>query len=325
MIDIPAKQVPPIKYSMVKNKNIIITTQGGLGDQVCSEPAIRYAFNIFNGYEISLITSFPELFFHLPFKNIWHKSDPELLNIAENEDNWLVLHCYAPTNSLTSNFIEHAFIQPVEYACLSAYQRQIPIINRQIKLSRSWDESRGEKRKIVIHPGKGWESKTFPVEWWQSVADHLGRIYPNDLVIIGNNINQNQGTVDIKAPKYSLDLRNKLTLNELASILHDADLVITNDSAPLHMATTGDACILFIASCKHPDYLKHWRKGIFGWRMFNLEKTGLWDYNNECPIREKPYLIDQMDEEIMKQVLPPVYEVIDTAVYCIKDIMGKRK
>lgn len=310
MVDVPAKNIPTFRYQIAQKngiKQIMMTTWGGLGDQVCAEPTLRYAFELFPDYEISLLTSFPELFHHLPFKRIIDNKSEEAKSL--NDEEWLVIHTYHPKHSMTQDFLLHHYTQCVDFSSLCAFQRQLPINQRQIMLFGG-GESVIEDVNIVIHPGRHWQSKTFPKWWWDEVIKRLSRIY-SKVVIIGKDIDENTGTVDVEVPENCIDLRNKLSLLQLVSILKNCKVVLTNDSAPLHIASAGIAQILYVATCKDSEYLTHWRFGEFGWGMQNLSQDGLWLHQNTCPIRDEPLTIDTMPEKLLKDCLPSPNYVIE--------------
>jgi len=302
-IAVPPRQIPPFRYKIAMDagiKQIMMTTWGGLGDQVCGEPALRYAFKLFPDYEISLLTSFPELFTHLPFKRIYSKNEAPTLN----DEDWLVLHTNHPHENMARDFITHHFTQCVDFSTLCAFQRQIPIKDRHVQVARG---DKGpvpiNQTRIVLHPGRHWQSKTFPKAWWDELLRRVCDSH-SGVAIVGKDVDEHTGTVDVEVPRNCLDLRNQLSLVELSTVLQDARLVMTNDSAPLHIAAAGDAHILFVATCKEPDHLLHWRHGKFGWRMKNLGLDGLWNHQSSCPIREEPLTIDVMPQGVLERSLP---------------------
>ena len=301
MVDVPAKQIPTFRYHIAKMagvKQIMLTTWGGLGDQVCGEPAARYAFELFPKHEISLITTFPELFSHLPFKKIYSKAEMASLS----EDEWLVLHTNPSHENMARDFLLHHYTQCVDFSTLCAFQRQIPIASRQIVLP-TCEIDHSLHGAIVIHPGRHWQSKTFPSAWWSEVIKCVSQNSEN-VVVVGKDVDSETGTVDVTIPGNVTDLRNKLSLLELSSVLQSAKVVITNDSAPLHIASAGDAMILYVATCKADEYLTHWRKGQFGFKMKNLGLTKPWEFQHSTPIRETPLAIDQIPEGILLDCLP---------------------
>ena len=313
MIDVPAIQVPPFKYDIAMKsgiKKVLMTTWGGIGDQVVAEPTLRYSFKLFKEYEISLLTSFPELFTHLPFKRVYHKSESKNIN----EDEFMVIHTNPPHNNLARDFVTHHFTQVVDFCSLCAFARQLPIRDREICLVG--DEMDLLKRDyVVIHPGRHWQSKTFPKKWWDEVIQTIVQAHFK-VLIVGADTREECGTVDVDAT-HCLDLRNKLSLKESTTVLKRARVVITNDSSPLHIAAAGPAHILLIASCKEPDHLFHWREGKFGWRMKNLGLDGLWNYLDSCPARTTDFRIDTMPEKLLNDLLPSPASVKEEVINCI--------
>ena len=319
LVQVPAKQVPPYRYAIAKEreiKQIMMTTWGGLGDQVCGEPALRYAFKLFQGYEISLLSSFPELFQHLPFECRYHKSFAANLN----DQDWLVIHTNPSQFTMSRDFVNHHFTQVVDFSTICAFQRQLPIVDRTVQLAKS-DWHTKNDFPILIHPGRHWSSKTFPKAWWEQVIAKLAARFPGKIAIIGKDIDRETGTVDVALPVGVVtDLRNKLDLLDLSSACQAAKVVITNDSSPLHIAAAGDATILFIASCKEADHLMHWRmnqwtrKVEFGHKMKNLGRDGLWNHQSSIPIRDTDFRIDIMDESLMEKILPDSSVVVDEVI-----------
>lgn len=284
--EVRAKDIPSLRYQIAKKsgiRKILMVGRGGIGDHVVAEPSFRYAFRLFpEEYEISAMSSFPELFSHLPFRDVYSPGHSSII-----EDDWLIIHTY-PKSGLAHDFLSHNFIHPVDFCSLTAFQRQLPIRDRVIYLDGGTSSliglDRSLQNRIVVHPGRGWPSKTFPKQWWDKVLEGLCDVYDN-VVVIGRDT-ETGGTVDVEIPKNCLDLRNELSTVALISILKDAKTVITNDSAPLHIAAAGHARILFLASCKDADYLYHWRAPGFGWNMMNLANHRVFATDETTPIRD---------------------------------------
>lgn len=301
---VPLREIPSLRYGLAQSagvKRVMMTTWGGLGDQVVAEPTLRYAFKLFKGHEISLLTSFPDLFDHLPFKKIYAKNEVAVLN----PDDWLVLHTNAEHGSVTRDFLSHNFTQAVDFCSLSAFQRQLPVMDRRIMLQAGTD-IRLPRHRIVVHPGRHWPSKTFPREWWSLVLHWLAKDCPVEVLLVGRDVDAETGTVDVEVPANCIDLRNKLSLKGLITVLKHAAVVVTNDSAPLHVAACGEAFIHFVASCKRQDYLFHHRgpEGRLGWRMEALNHDGIWNHVDECPSRSQSLEIDALPPGVMDDLLP---------------------
>jgi hypothetical protein len=95
----------------------------------------------------------------------------------------------------------------------------------------------------------------------------------------------------------------------MIGILRSARLVITNDSAPLHIAATGKAFIGFVATAKHQDYIHHWRRNENGeaqwaWRMKHYNRGGIWGDMCIMPNKIEDTSVDKCTADQMKRWLP---------------------
>lgn len=320
----PANQIPSFRVGRASErgvlKNVLLENWGGIGDLVCAEPTLRYCLETFKDVDFSLITFNKELFGHLPFKEVFdiEKDKPDL-------DKYLKLSTIRPTNDLQWEFMSHMVVNCIDYPSLSVLRGMIPIENKPIKLSPSHEDFKKVEvflrpsPSVVVHPGKHWPSKTFPKDWWDEVLDALvGKgLMP---IIIGADLNDNRSTVDVDT-RNCLDLRGKLSLMESTALLQRADLLLTNDSAPLHLAASGPAWIGYFATVKHPDFITHWRgpNCEFGWKMKNLSRGGLWQTTSMLPNTTEEIVLDQVDEGQLRKWLPaPNY----VAQWVIKRILA---
>lgn len=164
---------------------------------------------------------------------------------------------------------------------------------------------------VAIHPGKHWQSKTFPKDFWDRVIIGLKNRGLTPL-IIGANADDNRGTVDVDTAG-CIDLRNRLSITESIWLLHRTAVLLTNDSAPMHMAASGNSYIGFVATCKHPDMITHWRKGQWQWRERNFGKGGIWDTVDYCPNKAEKVEVEFVEPKLLESWLPNPYEMADWA------------
>jgi len=309
----PADLIPSFRVSQAFKKGtqskFLITTWGGLGDQACAEPTLRFALENFKETEISLCSQHPELFTHLNFKEVIPWS--EINNVREN---YLVFDTIVPPSHLLWQFFSHCVTHCVDFASMCAFRTQLPVADRCLQLPDyelpevvkgiDWDKA------VMIHPGRHWRSKTFPKTWWdRTIAAVQARGFQP--VIIGKETDDNRGTVDVHVAEGVLDLREKLSLKDLVVVLKSAKYVLSNDSSPIHIAAAGSAHIFFIASCKHPDYITHWRNGEWGWRMKNLGLDGIWNYINQNPSVDQEVSVEKLPDGVMEKLLPEPSSVAD--------------
>jgi hypothetical protein len=311
---IPAAEIPSYRTTkaleMGTENDWLVTITGGLGDRICAEPTLRYILNNMPDIRLSIQTDTPELFSHLDFYRVFAGNE----TIATSK----YYHCQNvyPDKSLAWEFYSHAITHPVDYTSLAILRMQLPVAYRQIQLPMLMAESDlaheaslYHNETIIVHPGKHWPSKTLPKDYWQQVIDDLKHDFR--VVLVGKKIDDNVGYVDVSG-KDTLDLRDRLSLNDFLYVVFNASFVLTNDSAPIHIASAkaSTAHIGFFAGPKHPDYLYHWRYGYFGWRMSDLSLDGYYNHVSVNPISKNKVTIDDMDQRLWDSFLPAPKDVV---------------
>ncbi|RQV99666.1 glycosyltransferase family 9 protein [bacterium] len=91
-----------------------------------------------------------------------------------------------------------------------------------------------DSKRIAIHPGASQAAKMWPLAKYIDVAKRLsdsGR----EIVIIGGKSDRALGEQIARQCK-AINLVGKTSIPELAAVLEDCDLLISNDSGPMHMA-----------------------------------------------------------------------------------------
>lgn len=308
---IPAMMVPTFRVSDAfnrgKERDFLINTWGGLGDQVCAEPTMRYAFKKFTKCRISLCSTQPALFSHLPFKEVFdsRKSKP-------NEEDYFIFQSIVPPSHLLWEFVSHMLSHCVDFPSICMFRTTLPHEDKEIQLPDypvTHDLVRQAlsygKRTIVVHAGRHWPSKTFPKAWWDKMIEALQ--YRGFIVaLIGQTSSggaENTGFVDTTNAE-CLDLRDRLSIEDLISLLKRAPFLLSNDSSPIHIAAAGDAFIGMIASCKHPDYITHWRRGVFGYKTKNFGRDGAWNHQDYSPAQEEEVTVEQLPIHVIDSILP---------------------
>ena len=304
-------------------RHIYISVSGGLGDQVNAEPAIRFMQReVYPEADITVATHFPRIFQH--FKNITIVEQGKA-NL-ENDTPYYLMQSLpgpeTPTWMIVSNLLCHT----VDYSSIALLRRTLPMKDKQIKLEVNKDDiSRltditeyiNLNELIVIHPGKHWRTKTFPVKWWQDVIDGLAD-KGFKVCIIGKDEKGDppdykagaRGTVDVKCPKNGIDLRNLINLGSLMALLQSAKVLISNDSAPVHIAGAFNNHIILIPSCKHPDHILPIRNSDIRYKTKALYKKLTIDEVSSQPTQIQGVSAD-FDVNDWNEFLPEPKQVIN--------------
>lgn len=101
-------------------------------------------------------------------------------------------------------------------------------------IDKVWKENELENYKvIVVAPGSKWFTKKWPLDYFNDVIKANEK---NDrkVIIIGG---KDELDLNVIKTKNSIDLRGKTTLLELAELIRRSDIVLTNDSSPIHIAS----------------------------------------------------------------------------------------
>lgn len=306
-VKLPIKLIPSFNVEIAVqnevNKNLLFRTWGGLGDQICAEPTLRYALKNFTDCTISLESEHPELFQHLNFHKVYDLGKKE----RANYDKHLVFETITPPDdsNLVWQFFSHMVTNCVDFPSLCALRLQLPVAEKEVCLADVGYKAPFElNRAVIVHAGRHWQSKTFPKEFWDAV---LKQIFDSGAipVLIGANSGENRGTVDVNADG-CIDMRNKLSLMETVSLLKQSRVLLTNDSSPLHMAVDSDAWIGFVATCKHPDHIGHWRRGQWMYRMENHGRGGIWDKLHYCPNRSEELSAENVGDSLLSWLPDPI-------------------
>lgn len=150
------------------------------------------------------------------------------------------------------------------------------------------DQVRQLPRPIMaIHPGAGWVTKRWPVEKFGEIA----RRFTGSVVVIGAASERMPGTQILAATTDSrkpvLNLAGQTTLKQLAILLREVDVLVTNDSGPLHLAAAVETPAVGIFTCTNPVL-----SGPAG-SMHELVSTGVScaaGYHKQCPHRGPSHL-----------------------------------
>ena len=90
------------------------------------------------------------------------------------------------------------------------------------------------KKIILIAPGSKWFTKKWPEEYFKILIQNLAK--RDDLLIIITG-GKEEKEIELNLDSKVLDLRGEISLLELAELTKRAILVVSNDSAPIHITS----------------------------------------------------------------------------------------
>ncbi len=105
---------------------------------------------------------------------------------------------------------------------------------------------------LAIHPGAGWETKRWPVDKFAEIA----RRFEGSVVVVGSAGERGLAAQVIEPAvlpnQRMLNLAGETTLRQLAVVLETADVVVSNDSGPMHLAAAFGTPVVGIFTCTSP-------------------------------------------------------------------------
>ena len=117
-----------------------------------------------------------------------------------------------------------------------------------------------EKIAIGINPGADRPHKRWRLEHYSFVLDHLAEKYKAKIFLLGGPGEENLSKQIQKNMKYeAINLAGRLILNDLVYVISRLDLLVTNDSGPMHIAAACNVPVVAIFGSNHPlDSYKEW-------------------------------------------------------------------
>ena len=127
-------------------------------------------------------------------------------------------------------------------------------------VQNKWDylfssQNRGKTKLIGINPGgarynRRWEPKRYA---W--VAEQLNEQYCAEIVLLGGPGEENLAAeIQKNMKRAATNLAGKLTLNDLVYIISRLDLLLTNDSGPMHIAAAIKTPVVAIFGPEDPRF-----------------------------------------------------------------------
>src|SRR6266480_347116 len=121
-------------------------------------------------------------------------------------------------------------------------------------LRRNWNV---RKPYIVLHPGSARQEKLWEARRWARVIERFGRENDLDLILTSGPSKLEQAHIaSIKNETKIIDLSGKTDLLTLAALIGEARLLVTVDSAPMHLAASTHTPQVLLFGPTNPF---HWR------------------------------------------------------------------
>jgi lipopolysaccharide heptosyltransferase II len=112
-----------------------------------------------------------------------------------------------------------------------------------------------DKPLVIIHPGASAPSRRYPPERFAEVARKLALDHHHEIVFTGSTEEQELVTrIQRKMAADSISLAGRLELDELAALISDAQLLISNNTGPVHVAAALNTPVVDLYALTNPQH-----------------------------------------------------------------------
>ena len=107
--------------------------------------------------------------------------------------------------------------------------------------------------RVAMHPGARWMTKRWPAEHFANIARRLDREFAANCILLGSPAEQYiAGEITGAVARRCINLVGQTSLKQLAAVLSLVDLMVTNDSGPMHLAAALGVPVVALYTCTSP-------------------------------------------------------------------------
>jgi hypothetical protein len=275
------------KYAF--RKSVAMVVEGGLAEQIAAEPAVRYAREvIYPADRLVVVASRTQVYSHL--------KAPVYLELDQIPEcaSFLIKSSAAEGQTEPAAQSTSKSAHVVDTAARRLLGRELPMDAKTPRLRvdekalasllAKLQPNRPEQL-VVLHPGRGRESDTFPADVWRAYADIL---HNNELkvAIIGER-KADFAVLDFDTLG-GLNLVGKLSLPETIALVSKAPVLVANDSAATAIAGAFEGWIGLVAPSRPPECILHHRHGSPLWRAKIVERVARYRDADDPSVQATP-------------------------------------
>jgi ADP-heptose:LPS heptosyltransferase len=278
----------PAPYHDLKMSRILIDRRKALGDVLMITPVLkelrrRYGMPSY----IQVVTEEPHALHNNPHVNAvvrpaeMKKEDPWDVYINLND-----AYETSPLVNYVDAYLRKAFGRMD--SCVAGIDRSIEIFptTREIENVKKIVEEQINSRYVVIHMRRwAWENKNIDLNTWGSFMTLLNHHYP-DVKVVSVGAQYDYGVNELQN---GVNLVDKLSIGEIATLVKHAACFVGGDSGPYHIASSTPVPIVALLSHLNPEQILPWRDGEFGKNVTVVQSkvpcVGCYARQTDIPVR----------------------------------------
>ena len=141
-------------------------------------------------------------------------------------------------------------------------------------------------RYIAVAPGARWETKQWPPEFFAVCIEKTAEVLPDmPFVLLGSPAEQPlcRSIAGMVMKAKTVDLSGKTTPGTLTEIIRRADLLLCNDSGPMHLAAAAGTPVTALFGPTDPELTGPYGKNC---RVLQPELNCIKCFSKNCPMKE---------------------------------------
>ncbi len=249
-----------------------------MGDTLTSTPTLKVLYESYQR-KINVVTNVKAVYENNPrVKNLYSFEEFEQLNLDKNNSE--ILNSFHLAGIRDTGGTERKFMRTdhrQNHANDLGFQLFPEEMSYEFYPNKFQLNVKLPKIYVVLHITSNWANRTWSNENWQTLINYLSanRIFT---ILIGKNDDGTKNYGEVKtchtySNLYGLDLTNQGSLHDLWHILNGAQLFISLDSGPIHLAATTDTHIIQIGSAQDPRLSMPFRHGVQNYKFTYIKGT----------------------------------------------------
>ena len=174
------------------------------------------------------------------------------------------------------------------------------LLNEKIGKDNKQRLKRNDKRLIALNTGGTWATKRWPKEKFAKLADKL-KAKGEEVLFLGgpSDVERVKEIITLMENKEVINVAGKTTLKELAALTEKCDLVISNDSGPIHVsAAVGTSTIAIFGPSDEKKFRPYGSKHKIVKTDIDCRPCG----EHECPLGHHNCMNEIKVNDVIKQI-----------------------
>ena len=169
------------------------------------------------------------------------------------------------------------------------------------------DKNTNNKKLIALAIGSKWNTKRWPIEYFNELIEQLESLDDVRVVLVGGN---EEKELPVRYSDKTINAIGETSLLQLAELIKRCDLIVTNDSSPIHIASAFETYIIAIFGATVREL------GFYPWsqnsevienNLLKCRPCGLHG-GNECPEKHFKCMLDIKPDLVYERILDVLKE-----------------